>query len=118
MDEHELPKLELSRQRPGQSHATISIDNCFVVEIRVAGPTGLFVLFQPKADGRHPLDIAFPANAKRDMIEQAILRVREGVGGGDVPPSTTATTTIRESSTLFRLRCQVKRDSLLNKVDP
>jgi stage V sporulation protein G len=80
--------------RPGQSYATLSFDNCFMVgEIRVMqGPTGLFVSFPAKKlrDGTQ-WDIAFPANAEtRRMIEQAILAQYEKVvaRSGPLPSET------------------------------
>ena len=78
-----------------KAYVSIVFDNCLMVgEIRVMqGPTGLFLSFPTKKlrDGTY-WDIAFPVNAEtRNMIEQAILAQYEKVvGGGDVPPSTTA----------------------------
>jgi stage V sporulation protein G len=60
-----------------KAYATISFDNCFLVEgIRVIkGSMGLFISFPAKKqrNGSHR-DIAFPANAEtRSMIQQAVL---------------------------------------------
>jgi stage V sporulation protein G len=78
-----------------KADVTITFDNCFMIsEIKIIKSRDGLLVSMPsrqQSDGTH-WDIAFPANAEtRNMIEQAILAQYEKVvGGGDVPPNTTA----------------------------
>ena len=79
-----------------KAYVSIVFDNCFMVggNQSHARPHGSFPLISnQEAEGRHATGILlFRPTLKRErMIEQAILAQYEKVvGGGDVPPSTTA----------------------------
>jgi stage V sporulation protein G len=110
-----------------RAYASIVFDNCFMVgEIRVIqGLTGLFISFPAKklTDGTH-WDIDFPPTLKRDgRIEQAIIAEYEKVAARRRFIGNHKKVSIkrheRESRKIkFRLRCQFKGNSLLNKFDP
>jgi hypothetical protein len=84
----------------------------------------LHLISSQKADGRHPLGYRFSANseARRDDRASHNSGVREGRGPKAIywqPQKVSTKRHERESRKIkFRLRCQFKGNSLLNKFDP